>query len=342
MSQVQTRRSRGNVLAIARSFKLPRWWLQSGALLVILGVLAVFAVSSPLFFTVGNLANVMQQSAVIGTLAFGLTLVLIGGGANGIAGGIDLSIAANLGFCAAVYATSLANGVASPAAIALTLSAGTAVGAFNAFAVVVLRMLPLLATLTTMNIVAGLELVVTKNSTVSATGPALEALLDNGPFVIPWLSYAFVGVGLMFVWLGHFTRFGLRLHASGSHPAAVRAAGLRAEGYVAASYVVCGLSAGIAALASTALLSGSAPGAGENLLAVIAAVLLGVVFSRRLVPTVAGTWLSVVFLGLVANGFQLDNVSSYWISGVEGALILFVVSLTALLRRRNLEKSSHA
>jgi ribose transport system permease protein len=42
------------------------------------------------------------------------------------------------------------------------------------------------------------------------------------------------------------------------------------------------------------------------------------------------------------NGFQLDNVSSCWISGVEGALILFVVSLTALLRRRNLEKSSHA
>ncbi|WP_031363239.1 ABC transporter permease [Caballeronia sordidicola] len=342
MSQVQTRRSRGNVLAIAKSFKLPQWWLQSGALLVILGVLAVFAASSPLFFTVGNLANVMQQSAVIGTLAFGLTLVLIGGGANGIAGGIDLSIAANLGFCAAVYATSLANGVASPTAIALTLSAGTAVGAFNAFAVVVLRMLPLLATLTTMNIVAGLELVVTRNSTVSATGPTLAVLLDNGPFAIPWLSYAFVGVGLVFVWLGHFTRFGLRLHASGSHPAAVRAAGLRAEGYVAASYVVCGLSAGIAALASTALLSGSAPGSGENLLAVIAAALLGVVFSRRLVPTVAGTWLSVLFLGLVANGFQLDNVSSYWISGVEGALILFVVSLTALLRRRNLEKSSHA
>jgi len=342
MSQVQIKQSRANVLALARSFKLPQWWLQSGALLAILAVLAVFAASSPLFFTVGNLANVMQQTAVIGTLAFGLTLVLIGGGANGIAGGIDLSIAANLGFCAAVYATSLANGLASPTAIALTLSAGTAVGVFNAFAVVVLRMLPLLATLTTMNIVAGLELVVTKNSTVSATGPTLASLLDNGPFTIPWLSYAFVGVGLLFVWLGHFTRFGLRLHASGSHPAAVRAAGLSTEGYVAASYVVCGLSAGIAALASTALLSGSAPGAGENLLAVIAAALLGVVFSRRLVPTVAGTWLSVVFLGLVANGFQLDNVSSYWISGVEGALILFVVSLTALLRRRNLEKRSHA
>ena len=322
--------------------KLPQWWLQSGALLAFIAVLIVFALGSPLFLSVANLANVLQQSAVIGTLAFGLTLVLIGGGASGIAGGIDLSIAANLGLCAAVYATSLANGLNAWVAVALTLSTGAAVGLFNAFAVVVLRMLPLLATLTSMNIVAGLELVVTRNSAVSASGPALSVLLDNGPFAIPWLSYAFVGVGIIFVWAGHFTRFGLRLHASGSHASAARAAGLRVNGYVAASYVVCGLSAGIAALASTALLSGSAPGAGENLLAVIAAALLGVVFSRRLVPSIAGTWLSVMFLGLLANGFQLDNVSSYWISGVEGALILFVVSLTALLRRRNLEKNSHA
>jgi len=342
MSHLPVKQARRNVFAFAGTFKLPQWWLQSGALIAFLIVLVVFSTSSPLFFTLGNFANVMQQSAIIGTLAFGLTLVLVGGGVSGIAGGIDLSIAANLGFCAAVYATSLADGHAPAAAVALTLSTGAAVGLFNAFAVVVLRMLPLLATLTTMNIVAGLELVVTRNSTVSATGPTLSALLYNGPFAIPWLAYAFVGVGLVFVWLGHFTRFGLRLHASGSHPAAARAAGLRAEGYVAASYVLCGLSAGVAALASTALMSGSAPGSGENLLAVIAAALLGVVFSRRLVPTIAGTWMSVLFLGLVANGFQLDNVSSYWINGVEGALILFVVSLTALLRRRNLERSSHA
>lgn len=342
MSHLPVKQARRNLFAFAGALKLPQWWLQSGALIAFVIVLVVFSTSSPLFFTLGNFANVMQQSAIVGTLAFGLTLVLVGGGVNGIAGGIDLSIAANLGFCAAVYATSLADGLAPAAAVALTLLAGTTVGLFNAFAVVVLRMLPLLATLTTMNIVAGLELVVTRNSTVSATGPTLSALLDNGPFAIPWLSYAFVGVGLVFVWLGHFTRFGLRLHASGSHPAATRAAGLRADGYVAASYVLCGLSAGVAALASTALLSGSAPGSGENLLAVIAAVLLGVVFSRRLVPTMAGTWLSVLFLGLIANGFQLDNVSSYWINGVEGALILFVVSLTALLRRRNLERSSHA
>jgi ribose transport system permease protein len=61
--------------------------------------------------------------------------------------------------------------------------------------------------------------------------------------------------------------------------------------------------------------------------------LLGVVFSRRLVPTIPGTLLAVLFIGVISNGFQLDNVSSYWVNGVEGALILFVVATTALVRR---------
>jgi ribose transport system permease protein len=67
---------------------------------------------------------------------------------------------------------------------------------------------------------------------------------------------------------------------------------------------------------------------------VIAAALLGVVFSRRLVPTLGGALISALFLSLIANGFQLINVSSYWINGVEGVLILLVVALTALMRRR--------
>jgi ribose transport system permease protein len=69
------------------------------------------------------------------------------------------------------------------------------------------------------------------------------------------------------------------------------------------------------------------------LLSVVVSALLGVVFSRRFVPTITGTFLSVLFIGFLINGFQLTNVSSYWVNGVEGVLILFVVAATSLLRR---------
>lgn len=313
-----------------------QFWLRSGAVLAFALVFLVFASSSPLFLSVNNLANVLQQSVVVGILGFGLTVVLVGGGADPIKGGLDLSIAANMGWCAAVYAVTLRNGVPESAALALTVSAGAVLGALNAFAVVALGIFPLLATLTTMNIAAGLELVLTQNTSVPVASPVMAFLLDSGPFNVPHLAYALIVVAVLFTALIHYTPFGLRLRATGAHRDAARAAGIATRGYVAASYVISGIAAALAALASSALLSGSSPGAGENLLAVIAAALLGVVFSRRLVPTVPGTLLAVLFIGIVNNGFQLDNVSSYWVNGVEGTLILFVVATTAVIRQSHL------
>ncbi|AGK50210.1 branched-chain amino acid transport system / permease component family protein [Burkholderia thailandensis MSMB121] len=314
-----------------------RLLLRGGAWLALALVFAGFSASSPLFLTFANLGNVLQQSAVTGLLAFGLTIVMIGGGADAIKGGLDLSIAANLGLCAAVFATLTRGGQSDALALAATCAAGVAVGALNAWAVAWLRILPLLATLTTMNVCAGLELVLTENTPVSSASPLVAALAGAGPLGAPWLAYALVGVAAVLGALVHRTRYGLRLHAVGAHRAAALAAGVDARRYVASSYVASGLSAALAALASSALLSGSAPGASDDLLPVVAAVLLGVVFSRRLVPTIPGTLVAVLFVGMLANGFQLNNVSSYWVSGVEGALILFVVAAVALLRRRQSE-----
>jgi ribose transport system permease protein len=312
-----------------------QFWLRGGAIVAFAAVFVFFAISSPLFATLANLANVAQQTVTVGILGFGLTVVLIGGGPDPIRGGLDLSVAANMGLCAAVYAVTLRAGLSPFAALALTILAGAAVGALNAFAVLVLRIVPLLATLTTMNLCGGFELVLTQNTSVPANSALLSFLLDAGPFEVPHLAYALVIVAALFTLLVHYTPFGLRLRAAGAHPAAARAAGVKIGSYVALSYLVSGVVAALAALTSAAQLSGSAPGAGDNLLAVVAVALLGNVFSRRLVPTIPGTLLAALFIGIVSNGFQLDNVSSYWVNGVEGALILLVVATTALIRRRH-------
>ena len=55
------------------------------------------------------------------------------------------------------------------------------------------------------------------------------------------------------------------------------------------------------------------------LLPVVVTALLGSVFSRRLVPTITGTLLSALFVGFLVNGFQLLNMSSTLVSGVQGA-----------------------
>ena len=109
--------------------------LRAGAYGALAVVFVVFAVAAPGFLSFANLANVVQQSAILGLLAFGLTVVMIGGGGNVITGGIDLSLAANLGLSAAVYSTLIKSGHSDAIAFAATLGAGLAIGAVNALAV---------------------------------------------------------------------------------------------------------------------------------------------------------------------------------------------------------------
>lgn len=308
--------------------------LRGGSLAVFIGVLVFFSVTAPFFLTIGNVGNVLGQSAIAGVLAIGLTIVVIGGGPNVVTGGIDLSLAANMGLSAAVYATLVQAGYGDPVAVIAALGTGLAIGAVNAAAITLAGIVPLLATLAVMNVVAGLELVLTNNTVVPASTELLLALSASGPFGIPVLAYVLLGFALLIAAVVQFTPLGLRLYAVGEFPEAARAAGLPVKSFVAGSFLASGLCGGIAGILSVSFLSGSTTGAGDMLLPVVVTALLGSVFSRRLVPTITGTLLSTLFVGFLINGFQLLNISNTLVSGVQGLLILLVVSATTLLRRQ--------
>jgi ribose transport system permease protein len=303
--------------------------------LAFVAVLIVFSVSAPYFFTVYNIGNILGQSAISGVLAIGLTVVIIAGGSNVVKGGIDLSLAANMGLSAAVYATLSQAGYGDGVAIIGALGTGLAIGLVNAVAVVVTGIVPLLATLAVMNVVAGLELVLTQNTVIPATSDFLTALSSAGPFGIPVLAYILLAFTAFVAILVQMTPFGLRLYAVGEFAEAARAAGLAVKRYVAISFLISGFCGGLAGILSVSYLSGSTTGSGEMLLPVVVTALLGTVFSRRLVPTITGTLASALFVGVLLNGFQLLNISSTLVSGVQGLLILLVVSVTTLLKKEN-------
>ena len=307
--------------------------LRFGSLLAFAAILIVFSLTAPYFLTVFNLGNVLGQAAISGVLAIGLTIVMIGGGSNVLTGGIDLSLAANMGLSAAVYASIAQAGLGDGAAILGALGTGLAIGILNAGAVVLTGIVPLLATLAVMNVVAGMELVLTQNTVIPASTDFLSALSSAGPFGIPSLAYVLLGFTAIAAAVVQYTPIGLRLYAVGEFPEAARAAGLPVKRYLVGAFVVSGLCGGFAGILSVSYLSGSTTGSGEMLLPVVVIALLGSVFSRRLVPTITGTLLSALFVGVLLNGFQLLNISSTLVNGVQGILILVVVSATTLLRK---------
>jgi len=317
------------------SRKLAAAALRYGSLLAFAAILVIFSITAPYFLTVFNIGNILGQSAIAGVLAIGLTVVIIAGGSNVVTGGIDLSLAANMGLSAAVYATLAQAGYGDTIAVLGALGTGLAIGVVNAAAVVLTGIVPLLATLAVMNVVAGLELVLTQNTVIPATTDFLTALSSAGPFGIPVLAYILLVFTAIVAALIQWTSFGLRLYAVGEFPEAARAAGLPVKRYVAISFLISGFCGGLAGILSVSYLSGSTTGSGEMLLPVVVTALLGTVFSRRLVPTITGTLLSALFVGVLLNGFQLLNISSTLVSGVQGLLILLVVSATTLLRKEN-------
>lgn len=318
-------RPAGNIAAAA---------LRFGSLIAFAAILIVFSLTAPYFLSIGNIGNVLGQSAISGVLAIGLTIVLIAGGSNVVTGGIDLSLAANMGLSAAVYASLTQLGYGDATAIAAAILTGTLIGMVNAIAVVYAGIVPLLATLAVMNVVAGLELVLTGNTVLPASTPFLSALSASDPFGIPVLAYVLLGFTAIATAIVQYTPLGLRLYAVGEFPDAARAAGLPLRRLLSGAFVASGLSGGIAGILSVSYLSGSTTGSGEMLLPVVVTALLGSVFSRRLVPTITGTLLSALLVGFLVNGFQLLNISSTLVSGVQGVLILIVVSATTLLRRQ--------
>jgi ribose transport system permease protein len=322
-----------HVLEVGRKRLSWSVFIRFTSLLGFIAVLVYFSLAAPLFFTYSNVLNVLQQSAILGILAFGMTTVFISGGAHVISGGIDLSIANNLGLSAAVYASVIQAGGSDYLALPLSLLTGLVVGIVNSWAIVGLGIFPLLATLATMNVCAGLELVFTQNTVVPASSPLLTMVAANGAFGVSNIACFFLATALVLAVLIEATPFGLRLYAIGGFRDAAVATGIRVDRYIVASYLLSGLCGSVAAVLSVSLLNGSSTGSGEMLLSVVLIALLGVIFSRRNIPTIFGTLVSSLFIGFLANGFQLTNVSSYWVSGVQGILILLVVAGTSFAHR---------
>ena len=318
---------------IAGRLPAARALVRIASLVLLALAIGTFAIVAPGFASATNLANVVEQSTVLALLAFGMTIVVIAGGPDVVRGGIDLSLAANLGLCDAVYASLSNHGTGDGLAACLAIGIGGLVGAVNAVAVTGFGVLPLLATLATMNVCAGAELVITQNTVLTTNSPFLAFITDATALGLSITDWTLAVATALLLFVMHATPLGLRLRAVGSHPRAARAAGLRVRSIGAGAYVAAGLLAGLAAIVQAARLSGSSPGSGDILLSVVLTSLLGVVFSRRLQPSIGGTLAAVLFIGCLVNGFQLLNVSSYWVNGIEGILILSVVALRSIVQR---------
>jgi ribose/xylose/arabinose/galactoside ABC-type transport system permease subunit len=288
------------------------------AFLLLAGVMA--AVSPP-FRTLSNVENILQQISVNGIMAVGMTLVII-------TAGIDLSVGSVLAFSAVVAASFAHPGASLLVAILLGVLTGFACGAINGILIAKKRLAPFIVTLGMMTIARGAALVYTNGRPVINLSDAYNEIGGGKIAHLPFSAIIFFAVTLLGIFILHYTRFGRYVFAVGGNELAAKVSGVNTDRVLIGVYAFTGALAGIAGIVlSSRVMSGSpATGAGYELDAIAAVVIGGTSLSGG-VGSMAGTIVGALIIGVMNNGLDLLNVSSYWQQIVKGLIIVLAVLL---------------
>jgi ribose transport system permease protein len=274
------------------------------------------------FLSQTNLLNIVRQTTPVTVMAVAFVFVLS-------AGEIDLSLGAVVALSALVTADVMQSHTAV-LAVAAGLGVGFGIGAVNGLFVTLLRLPSFLVTLAAMGIVAGLGRTITNLESVAVENRGFLDIFGSGN-VGPIPSLAFWALGTAV--LGHFVlrhkRFGAHVVATGDNVGAARATGIRVDRVRFTVLALSGASAAVAGILYTGRLEGANYTLGEqDLLTVIAAVVIG---GTRLFGgegSVIGALVGSLIMGMLTNGMILSGLSSSAQMVWQGVLLLLAISLT--------------
>ena len=289
--------------------------------------LALWA-ATPYFATVSNLVNVLEQSAITGTVAIGMTFVIL-------TGGIDLSVGSLVALTGIAFGLTFRATTLVLPAVAAALACGAACGAINGALVTAGRLPPFIATLGMMSVARGLALMASDGRPISGFPPAVRALAGSGPIGVPTTVlvmlalYAVAHVTLRRTVLGRY------VYAIGGNETAARLSGVRVARYKIVVYVISGVASAVTTLLLVARLNSAQPIAGTSYeLDAIAAVVIGGTSLLGGAGSVLGTLVGALIMSVLRNGLNLLGVSAYAQQLAIGAVIVGAVLLDTTLRRR--------
>ena len=301
-------------------------------LAVLIVAAVVFGLANPRFYTPENLSIVLQQAAIVGSLAVGQTLVIL-------TAGIDLSIGAIMVMSNLVMARLVSSsGVPGPVALLVGFGVAVLAGLLNGVLVTRIKLPPFIVTLGTLSIFTAITLIFAGGQTIA---------LNPGTF-LTWTGQT-IGIGgfditvgvLMtlvlyagFAYVLRMTAWGRHLQATGDDPEAARLAGIRTNRVLLSAYVVAGAVVGITAWILVGRINGADPNAGVNTnLESITAVVIGgtSLFGGR--GAVIGSLLGTLITQVFENGLALVGVDPNYQVLAVGVLVIAAVAADQWIRR---------
>jgi inositol transport system permease protein len=315
---------------------------QFGPLIFLIVLMAVFTALKPSFIDPINVFNIMRQISITGLIALGMTFVIL-------TAGIDLSVGSLLALCGMIAAIVAKGGAANTlslsatagagfgwfAALLAALAVGSIAGGVQGIAITRLKVPPFVVTLGGLTIFRGLTLTLSNGGPISGFTPDMRWFGTGlvGPVPVPVIIFAVAAI-LCHIVL-RYTRYGRAVYAVGGNAEAARLSGLRVDRILVSVYVIVGFFAGLAAFVLAARLNSAEAVAGMGYeLTVISAVVIGGTSLFGGIGSVGGTVVGAALIGVLQNGLQFNNVSSYTQSIVIGLILIIAVAFDRWLKSR--------
>ena len=274
-----------------------RAWSQYSFIIVMFIVMIVYAIAigaNGNSFKWSHIAAILgsQNTCIVGTMALGMALVII-------TGQIDLSIGSSLVLTtsATILAFNVTNSILVMILTALVV--GSLCGLINGLLVGLAKMPPFIVTLGTMLIYRSLTLsfVRTMDSSVTGSNSSQFAMirtnskynflrmqfgtgkLEIGGFSIPYITFVFLLMVILFVVISKKTKYGKSVYAVGSNEKSAHLAGINTTFVKISVFVITGFLVGVASFLQACKIGNITPassGQSYEMYAIAAVVLGGV------------------------------------------------------------------
>lgn len=305
-------------------------FLEKYAILIAFFILLIaISLMRPNYLSPSNLITVLNQTAINGILAVGITFVLI-------TAGIDISIGSVAALSGVVSAMLAKAGAPVFIAFAGGILVGGLIGLVIGGLVTKGKLAPYIVTLGFLTVIRGVALLISEGRPISGLDRAYGALGNGLIFgVIPVPIVIFVIVTIIAHIILRHLKIGRHIYAVGGNPNAAEACGISANKTKMFVHVVCSLCAGLAGVILSSKIITGQPNMAEGYeLDAIAAAVVGGTSLAGGTGGIPGTLIGALIIGVIGSGLDFIGVSSYWQYVVKGAIIVVAVLLDRNKKRQ--------
>ena len=301
-------------------------------LAIAVALFIVAAISLPGFLTTANVVSIVRSVSVLGILAVGMAIVIIGRG-------IDLSAVAIMAMSVAWYLQMLGDGAPNGTALAIALGAVLAIGLANGFLVAYADVPPIFVTLASGSFVFGFvrSQLITQDAIPVPPQHWIEALGRSRWLGIPIEVFLFSAIVFLAFLFLRFTKWGRYVYFAGDNPMAARNLGIPVRPMLLLRYVISALiafTAGI--LTASSLLSINTRVVNSTLLydIVLVAVIGGIGLSGGK-GGMRNVVVGALLIGIMLNAMTILDIPNIYQNLIKSTILLAAIIIDGLLNPRD-------